>query len=140
MQRASYSIGSKLPNTFSASVSTSAKTRAAYSVAMFPTAKKGLGSLHLRHKSHPKRHGLEANASNQWIHLTRYIHLDSIAAPDSSNCPNEGSIIGIVVESLYFRLNGIIQFAHPCMKGMHAFATFGALLALLSFGLPSLLA
>jgi hypothetical protein len=85
MRRVSYSFGPKIPNTFLASNSTSAVTRAVYSIASLPTVKRGKGSLHFWDGSHPKRHALEAKVGSEWIHLTCYILLDSIVAHDSSS-------------------------------------------------------
>jgi hypothetical protein len=101
MQRVSYSFGPKLPNTFLASISTSAMTRAVYSAATLLTAKGGKGVSTFEMGVVP-RDTPEVKVGSQWIHLTCHILLDSIATPDSSSCLNEGNNVGIIVQTLYF--------------------------------------
>jgi hypothetical protein len=85
--KASYSLGPKLPSTFSASVSTSAKKRSTCSAAMVPTANSGRGVSTFDTGVVP-RGTLEAETRSQRINLTRYILFDSIMTPDSSRRPS----------------------------------------------------
>jgi hypothetical protein len=120
--RASYSFCRKLPNTLSASIFISAKTRLACFVATFSTASNGKGVSTFNVGIMPRATFLKPQPAD----LAHNILLDSIMTSDSSSCPNEGSTIAIIVEALYFEFYDIIQLAHPQVQGMHAFSAFGA--------------